>query len=149
MLRQPLIFVHLLGAFAWIGGMFFAYACLRPAAAEVLEPPRRLPLWSATLGRFLRYMSFAVALVLASGLALLGTAGWRDAPAGWLIMLGLGLAMAAVFVYIRAALYPKLRAHCSASAWPAAAQELDGIRRLVVLNLVLGICTVAAAVSAR
>ena len=54
MLRQILLFVHLLGAIAWVGGMFFAYFCLRPAAMEVLDPPRRLPLWSATFARFFR-----------------------------------------------------------------------------------------------
>ena len=37
MLRQLLLLLHLLSAIAWLGGMFFAYYCLRPAAAEVLK----------------------------------------------------------------------------------------------------------------
>ena len=74
MLRQALLLLHLLAAMAWMGGMFFAYFCLRPSAAEVLEPPKRLPLWLATLGRFLRYMSIAVLLILLAQLLLgLGT----------------------------------------------------------------------------
>jgi uncharacterized membrane protein len=64
-------------------------------------------------------------------------------------MLALGLAMAAVFAYVYLVLFPRLRAGCAAADWPAAAQALDGIRRLVVLNLFLGACTVLAAVSAR
>ena len=73
----------------------------------------------------------------------------RQAPVGWHIMLALGLLMAAVFTYIYLVLFPRLRERCAASAWPAAAQSLNSIRRLVALNLVLGLCVVVAAVSAR
>ena len=38
------ITLHLLSAVIWVGGMFFAYMVLRPAAATLLEPPQRLPL---------------------------------------------------------------------------------------------------------
>ena len=34
------------------GGMFFAYVCLRPVAASLLEPPARLKLWSGSLSAF-------------------------------------------------------------------------------------------------
>lgn len=149
MLRQLLIVLHLLGGFAWVGGMFFAYCCLRPAAAEVLDPPKRLPLWSATFARFLPYAGIAVLLILATGFTLLAEVGFRQAPVGWHAMLALGLLMATVFAYVYLALFPKLRAGCAASDWPAAARALDGIRRLVALNLVLGVCTVVAAISAR
>jgi uncharacterized membrane protein len=54
-----------------------------------------------------------------------------------------------VFAYIYVGLYPKLRQHTRAQAWSAAAAALNSIRRLVGLNLVLGVCVVVAAVSAR
>ena len=38
------IALHLVAAVIWVGGMFFAYMALRPAAATVLEPPARLQL---------------------------------------------------------------------------------------------------------
>ena len=149
MLRQLLLLLHLLSAMAWIGGMFFAYFCLRPAAAEVLQPPQRLPLWPATFARFLPYVAVAVVLLLASGLTMLLQVGFRSAPVGWHVMFTLGLVMAALFVYVYARLFPMLRAHCAASAWPAAGQTLAKIRQMVALNLFLGVCTVGAAVSAR
>ncbi len=149
MLRQALLLLHLLAAMAWMGGMFFAYFCLRPSAAEVLEPPKRLPLWLATLGRFLRYMSIAVLLILASGLGMLLPAGFQAAPAGWHVMFALGVVMAGVYAYIHLVLLPRLRAHCAASTWPAAAQVLNAIRKLVALNLAFGVIVVVAAVSAR
>jgi uncharacterized membrane protein len=149
MLHQTLLLLHLLAAMAWVGGMFFAYFCLRPSAAEVLDPPQRLPLWVATLGRFLRYMSVAVLVVLASGLGMLLQVGFRAAPLGWHVMFAVGLVMAAVYATIHLGLLPRLRAHCGASAWPAAAQVLNRIRQLVALNLALGVLAVVAAVSAR
>ncbi|HNW61805.1 MAG TPA: CopD family protein [Piscinibacter sp.] len=149
MLRQALILVHLLGAILWIGGMFFAYVCLRPAAAQVLDPPQRLPLWSATFARFLPAAAVAVLALLASGFAMLAQTGFAQAPIGWHLMLALGLLMSGVFAYVHAVLYPRLRSACAEAAWPRAAQALNGIRRLVALNLVLGILTVAAAITAR
>ena len=149
MLKQLLLLLHLLGAITWLGGMFFAYFCLRPAAAEVLKPPERLPLWSATFARFLPYMAVAVVIILATGLAMLLQVGFAAAPAGWHAMFALGLLMAAVFCYIYFSLFPALRVHCKAQAWPDAGQVLNRIRQMVALNLVLGLLVVVAAVSAR
>ena len=149
MLRQILLLVHLLGAIAWVGGMFFAYFCLRPAAVEVLDPPRRLPLWSATFARFLPYTAIAVVVMLASGLAMLLQTGLRLAPIGWHIMLTLGVVMTVIFGYVYGVLYPRLRDRCHAADWAAAAQALNRIRQLVAVNLLIGVCTVVAAISAR
>lgn len=141
--------LHLLAAIAWLGGMFFAYFCLRPAATEALAPPQRLPLWAATLARFLRYAAIAVGVIVASGFTMLAQTGFAAAPWGWHLMAALGLVMAAVFAYVYLGLFPELRVACTASDWPAAGAALDGIRRLVGLNLVLGLGAVLAAVSAR
>lgn len=149
MIRQTLLLLHLLSAMAWVGGMFFAYFCLRPSAAEVLEPPTRLPLWLATLDRFLRYVTLAVLVILATGIGMLLPVGFKAAPVGWHVMFVVGLVMAAVYAYIHLGLLPKLRAHCATATWPAAAQVLSAIRRLVALNLTLGVVVVVAAVSAR
>jgi len=58
--------LHLLGVVIWVGGMFFAYMTLRPAAAALLEPAQRLPLWQATLSRFFTWVWIAVALIIVS-----------------------------------------------------------------------------------
>jgi uncharacterized membrane protein len=149
MIRQLLLLLHLLGAIAWVGGMFFAYFCLRPAAAQVLGPGERLPLWAATFARFLPAMAVAVVVILATGLAMLLAVGFDAAPPGWHVMFALGTLMAAVFAHVYLRLFPQLRAHCAASAWAPAADVLNRIRRLVALNLVLGVVVVAAAVWAR
>ncbi len=146
-MRPLLLFVHLAAAMAWIGGMFFTLFCLRPAAIQTLPPPQRLPLMAAALARFLRAVAVAVVLILASGGALLGSP--QGAPAGWLAMAVLGVVMSGVFVVIRAVHAPRLQRHVAAAEWPAAAAALEGLRRLVALNLVLSVATVAAAVAVR
>jgi uncharacterized membrane protein len=149
MLRLVLIFAHLAGVVVWVGGMVFAAFCLRPAAAQLLQPPQRLPLWVATFAAFFRLVSVCVAVILLSGFAMLIQTGVAAAPVGWHVMLALGLAMAGVFFWIDRVLFQRLRRHSAAGAWPPAAAALNSIRRLVALNLVLAVCTIAAAVSAR
>ncbi len=149
MLRQTLLLLHLLGVIGWLGGMFFAYFCLRPAAAQVLQPPQRLPLWAATFARFLPLMAVAVVIIFATGLHMLLTVGFNAAPVGWHAMLGFGSVMAVVFAVVYLRLFPQLKAHCAASSWPEAGAALNRIRQLVALNLALGAFAVAAAVSAR
>ncbi|MBM3391140.1 MAG: hypothetical protein FJY34_04090 [Betaproteobacteria bacterium] len=149
MLRQFLVFIHLAGVVVWVGGMFFAHFCLRPAALRLLEPPQRLPLWAATLGAFLRYTAVAVALILLSGFAILFEVGLRQAPMGWHVMMGTGLVMAGIFAWVYGVLYPRLRRHSAAGAWPEAGAALNAIRRLVTTNLVLALVTVAAALFLR
>ena len=149
MLRPLLLFLHLAGVIVWVGGMVFAYFCLRPAAMRVLQPPQRLPLWVAAFHPFFRLVAVSIALIFVSGLAMLYQTGFAAAPVGWYLMLALGVAMAGVFGYVDRTLYPRLRRHCEASDWPAAAAALNGIRRLVAVNLVLAACAVAAVVSSR
>lgn len=146
-MRPLLLFVHLAGAIVWIGGMVFAQFCLRPAAAQTLAPPQRLPLMAAALERFLHLVTLAVLALLASGGALLGAP--QAAPAAWLAMAALGVVMALVFVLVRWVQFPRLQRHVAAAAWPQAAQAMDAVRRLVAVNLVLSVATVAAAVAAR
>jgi uncharacterized membrane protein len=149
MLHPALRFLHLAGAFVWVGGMFFAYFCLRPAAAQLMQPPERLPLWVATFERFFQFTAVAVVLILLSGFTMLVRSGFSAAPRGWHIMMTLGVVMAGIFAYVYAGLFPKLREHCAASAWPAAGAVLNTIRQWVAVNLALAVCVVAAAVSAR
>ena len=65
------LFFHLIGVVLWVGGMFFAHMTLRPSAAELLQPPLRLPLLAATLGRFFTWVSVSIVLILVSGVAIM------------------------------------------------------------------------------
>lgn len=144
-------FLHLLAVVVWIGGMVFAHFCLRPAALATLQPPQRLPLMAAALGRFFALVGGSLVLLWGSGVALfarLAGAGGRP-PTSWNLMAAIAAVMTVVFLVIALRLYPRMRAALAAGELPKAAAALDGIRRLVVLNLALGFVTVGVATLGR
>ena len=59
--------IHLISVVIWVGGMFFAYVVLRPAAVDVLQPPERLRLWDNVFRRFFNWVWGAVGLILVTG----------------------------------------------------------------------------------
>lgn len=146
--RQVMIFLHVFAMAVWVGGMFFAHLCLRPAASSVLELPQRMPLWLGTLRLFFKYLIGTVAVVLVSGYAMFFVIGPAGVPPGIHIMSATGLLMALIFAYTYFVPFSKLRKHCRDSAWTEAAAAQASIRRMVGVNLILGIITIAAAASA-
>ena len=140
-----LLFLHLAGVVLWVGGMFFAWVCLRPVAAVQLQPPARLKLWSGVFARFFPWVWGAVLTILASGLFTLLSVGMKQAPLHWHVMLLLGLAMGAIFVFVVMQPYGKLKAAVADQDWPEGGRALGQIRQLIGTNLILGIVTLAVA----
>jgi uncharacterized membrane protein len=150
LLYLTLLCLHLLAAALWVGGMATMHFAVRPAAVQTLEPPLRLRLMTAALGRFFAWVSVAVVLLLLSGLVMLAASG-GFAAAHWSVhaMSGVGLAMTLVYVHIRALVYPRLRQAVAANDWPLAAAQLNAIRQRVALNLGLGTLVFVLAVLGR
>jgi|TARA_B110000259_G_scaffold31028_1_gene33887 uncharacterized membrane protein len=149
MMLHLLLFLHLTSVIIWVGGMFFSYFCLRPAATQLLEPKLRLPLWIATFSRFFKLTAIAVVTIIATGIIMLLQVGMKFAPVGWHVMLSTGLLMSAIFIYVYAVVYPRLCKQCNEVSWLAAAATLNTIRKLVGFNLILSIIAIAAATFAR
>lgn len=145
------ITLHLLSAVVWVGGMFFAYTALRPVAAAQLEPPTRLALWAGVFARFFPWVWAAVGLLLATGFWMVFAYFGGMAAVGMHVhlMIGLGLAMVAVFLHVYFAPYRRLRRAVAAGDWPAGGRSLNQIRRLVATNLGLGLVVVAVATGGR
>ncbi|TVT80600.1 CopD family protein [Pseudomonas sp. H3(2019)] len=142
--------LHVLAALIWVGGMFFAWMVLRPAAMKALEGPARLKLWVEVFQGFFVWVWVAVVILPISGVGLihLRFSGFETAPRYVQIMMGLYLVMTALFIRIQALNLPELRKTVLAEDWPAGAAMLGKIRRLVGINLLLGLLLVAVA-SAR
>jgi len=138
------LFIHLLAVIVWIGGMSFVLFCLRPASADLL-PAQRAPLMVATLERFFNQVTISILAIWASGLAMLLPVGMAAAPPGWHAMLAGGVVMTLVFAWIRWAVFPAVRRSAGTEDLPGAAAGLGRIRLLVVVNLVIGVLTIAAA----
>lgn len=143
------IMLHLIGAIVWVGGMFFAYLCLRPAAAG-LEPPQRLTLWSATLRRFLHWVWFAVVLILGSGFYMLSViAELGRLPAYIHVMLYIGVLMTLIFTYVYFSPLAALRQAVASADWKSGADALSQIRVAVATNLTLGLINVIVATTGK
>lgn len=134
-------YLHLLGTTVWVGGMFFAYMILRPVAAARLDAPARLALWEGVLAKFFAWVWVAVVLILASGVYRMGQLG--RPPHYVLAMFASGVLMMLIFGYVFFVPWRRLREAVAAQDWPAGGAALGRIRRLVGINLLLGLLTMA------
>lgn len=144
-----MLFLHVTSVVVWVGGMFFAYMALRPAAASVLEPPQRLALWSGVFGKFFPWVWLSVVLILLSGLDMLVRIGGVAAPHYVLTMLVLGVAMMLIFAHVFFAPTKKLKRAVGQQDWNAGGAALAQIRKLIGINLILGLVTIAVVFGGR
>ncbi|SER92565.1 Uncharacterized membrane protein [Pseudomonas sp. NFACC02] len=147
---SPVAFVytlHLLSAVVWVGGMFFAWMILRPAVIAALEGPSRLKLWLQVFPRFFVWVWCAVILLPVTGIGMihLQFSGFQTAPRYVQVMMGLYVVMVALFLRISTLNLPELRKAVAAEQWPDGVAALGKIRRLVGINLMVGIVVIAIA----
>ncbi len=139
--------LHLLSVVIWIGGMFFAYMVLRPAAVDVLQPPERLRLWDNVFHRFFNWVWSAVGLILVSGFYMIYQfGGMAHVPPYIHVMMLLGLVMTGIYIYVFFACYVPLHLHVSKERWKEAGEILGKIRKLVGVNVTLGLLTICVEV---
>lgn len=143
MVWEWVLALHVLCAVIWVGGMFFAYVVLRPSLS-VLEPIQRIALHTQIFRRFFLVVWHVMPLILLSGYAMaLGPYGGFEHLA-WNVnvMQVIGLIMSAVFVVIVFGPYARFRRTTDRAT---AAANVDRIRKLIGVNLVLGVVTVIVA----
>jgi uncharacterized membrane protein len=134
---------HVLSAVVWVGGMFAAYLCLRPAAGS-LEAPQRLRLWRGFFQKFFPWVWASVVLLLASGYWMIPNyfGGFAHAPPYVNWMQALGWIMVLLYVYMFHGPWLKFKRAVAAEDWPAAAAQLNRIRQIIMINLPLGLVVV-------
>ncbi len=139
MIADLLLVLHLLGAVIWVGGMFFALTVLRPSMAAV-PAAQRIDLHMQVFRRFFLIIWHVVPVMLGTGFAMLYLIYGGFAGAQWNVhlMLLLGLIMSAVFVGLFFGPWATLRR----TRDPA---SVDRVRRLIQINLVLGLIVVIVA----
>jgi uncharacterized membrane protein len=137
------LMLHVLGAVVWVGGMFVAYLCLRPATGS-LEGPQRLQLWRNFFAKFFSWVWVSVLLLLGSGYWMMVSTfgGFKGAPLYINLMQALGLIMVALFVWLFHGPWLKFKRAVDAKDWPAAANHIGLIARIIQINLPLGLIVV-------
>jgi uncharacterized membrane protein len=143
------IALHQLATVTWVGGMFFAHFALRLPAQCKLDPPQRLPLLLAVFDRFFVWVWIAVVALWGSGLWVF--VGIYGAKMGWHVhaMMLLALIMSGLFAYLYFLPYRAMSRLVAAEDWTAAAARLTLIRRLMLINLLLGLLTVGLGSAGR
>jgi uncharacterized membrane protein len=146
MLYAALKTVHFLSLVAWVGGMFFMLACVRPSLG-VLEGPARMRLMREVMGRFFAIVNVVIGLMLLSGIWMLWIArgvrgSMSNLPPAWYVMIGLGLVMIGVYEYVRGSLFRRMKAALDAQDGAAAAAAMGKIRSAVTFNLILGVVVI-------
>lgn len=145
------ILLHVLSAVVWVGGMFFAYVCLRPTAAQQLEPPARLQLWVGVFSRFFPFVWLSVLFLPLTGYLMIFTI-WGNFAATPLyvhVMNGTGILMILIYMHVFFAPFKRLKLAVAAQDWPDAGNRLNQIRGLIRINLTLGLITVVIASGGR
>lgn len=145
------IVLHLLAAIIWLGGMFFAYMCMRPAASQMFEPAVRLPFLYNAMGRFFNWVWLCVFILPVTGIwmatQLYGSVGsW---PHSVLLMLALGIIMILLFIFVFLAPYRRVGLALKIDDFASAGKNMEHLRRVVGLNLLLGTVVIISASAGR
>jgi len=140
-----LLLLHILSAVIWVGGMFFAHQMVRPSVGP-LDAPVRLALWRRIFERFFLWVWVSVVLLLLTGFAMQGQ-GVNGLHVQ--IMEGLGIIMILAFGHLYFAPWKRFRRAVDGGEFPAAAAQLNQIRRIVEFNLALGLIVVVVGATGR
>ena len=145
------IALHLLAAVIWVGGMFFAYMALRPAAAQILEPPYRLQLWVQVFKLFFLWVWISVIVIMGTGYWMLFGVfgGFGNAGMHIHLMHGAGIVMVLIYLHVFFAPYRRLRHAVIVQDFAEGGNQLAQIRKLIALNLSLGLIVVVIASGGR
>lgn len=145
-----LIAIHVLAVVVWVGGMFFAYMVLRQSAGP-LEAEARLALWHRVFRRFFPWVWSSVVLLLASGYGMmfLYFGGFAGAGLYIQVMQGIGIVMMMLFLHLFFVPWRRFSDAVERNHFPEAVKQLGQIRRVVAVNLVLGLVTIIVGASGR
>ena len=148
---HTVVFVHVLGAFVWVGGMIAIRAAVHPVMQSIEEPKIRLGKTLEITGRLFNLVMPFIALILITGLIMaIAMEGHHGANKGlfiakeaiWTVM-----TLNYVFMYIKRARAWKL---FHSGDLPAAKALVANIPNLLLpVNIVLGVTALWLGVSLR
>ena len=143
-----LIALHVLAVVVWVGGMFFAYVVLRQSAGP-LPSETRLALWHRVFRRFFPWVWSSIVLLLASGYGMmfLYFGGFAGTGLYIQVMQGIGIVMMLLFLHLFFIPWRRFSDAVEGKQLPEAVKQLDQIRRIVAVNLVLGLLTMIVGAS--
>jgi uncharacterized membrane protein len=141
---NTIVFIHLVCAIVWMGGMSFMLAALRPAVLA-LENPVRAKLMLTVWRRFFTMAGMAVVgLLLTGGHLYAKSMAVGVVSPGKNIMAGIGVLMFLIFGHIVFAGFRKYARALAAGDSALAQRAAATIHTLVIINFCLGWLAIAA-----
>ena len=143
MLNAFAIIFHLIAINIWVGGMFFIIMVLGKVVST-LEVPEQQVFLQNILERFFFWVWLAVIGLLAtgSGMIFYRFGGLANAPLYIIMMTSFGISMAMLFVVIYFVFFKRFLRDSKAGNVEGSRRQLRIIRRLGIINMVLGFCVV-------
>jgi uncharacterized membrane protein len=143
--------LHLVSAVIWVGGMFYAYMILRPAAASLLEPPVRLQLWSSVFHSFFKWVWGIIIVIPATGYLMIfkNWDGFKFVTMDIHIMHGIGILMILLYLHLYFGPYRRMNEALESNNIEEAARRLGQIRGVVAINMTLGLIVTIVASAGR
>lgn len=135
------IILHLLAINIWVGGMFFIIVVLGRVVAT-FDIPEQHAFWQRLLQRFFIWVWIAVVGLLGTGIGMIlyRFGGLVSSPLYVRLMASFGIAMALVYFVIYFVYYRRFQRELRAGHQQMVRQQLRIIRRLGIVNMVLGFC---------
>lgn len=138
--------LHELASTVWIGGMFFAIFAVRPTLKGMADPALRIRLAIGIFQRFFPWVWVAIATLWASGFWIAVAAYGKQVGLHVHIMMGIALVMTLIFAWIFVFPYRQtIRIATGYENWGWAAAKLSLVRKLMAVNLTLGMLNVIVA----
>lgn len=143
MFNATAIIIHLVAINIWVGGMFFIIMVLGKMVST-LELPEQQVFWQGILRRFFFWVWLAVVALLSSGTGMIfyRFGGISNIPLYVTLMASFGISMVAIFFVIYFIYYRNFKANLLEKNIEACRQQLRIIRRLGIVNMVMGFCVV-------
>jgi len=138
--------LHELASTMWIGGMFFALVALRPTLKTVADPALRIRLAIGSFRRFFPWVWGAIATLWISGFWIGIAAHGNRVALHVHLMMGIALIMTLIFAWLFVFPYRQMiRLATGYENWGWAGAKLALVRRLMAVNLGLGVLNVVIA----
>ena len=143
--------LHLFAVVFWVGGMLFAHMFLRPVAASQLEPPVRLTLWVGVFKRFFPVVWLSIFFLPLTGYLMIFSiwGSFAHTPLYVHIMNGSGIVMILIYLHVYFAPFKRLKEAVIKQDWAEGGRNLNIIRKMVGINMLIGLFTILVASGGR
>jgi uncharacterized membrane protein len=140
--------VHQIGFVILLGSIFFLLFVLRPAARDLATGDERLMVYLRYYKHLFRWAWIALLLLWLSGTGKMLTLDIHNLPPQVGLMAGAGAVTTVLTLLAHFAFYHQMDEAIFEQHWPRAARRGSRVRRVMALNLLIGLMLIVAGVAA-